>query len=50
MQAPLFDPGTVSDPGMSNTAFLKQYIADLLSNAFGHVQSCVVSLFDAVSC
>ena len=38
VQAPLFDPATVPDPNISNIAFLKQYIADLLSNAFGHVQ------------
>ena len=39
VEAPLFDATTVSDPGMSNPVFLKGYIADLLSNAFGHVQA-----------
>ena len=39
VEAPLFDPANVSDPGMTNPIFLKGYIADLLSNAFGHVQS-----------
>ena len=43
VQAPLFDPATVSDSSMSNVTYLKQYIADLLSNAFGHVQSWVCS-------
>jgi len=41
VKASLFDPATVPDPNITNTAFLKQYIADLLSNAFGHVQSYV---------
>jgi exportin-1 len=38
VQAPLFDPATVSDPSMTNTVFLKQYISDFLTNAFPHVQ------------
>ncbi|RSH81644.1 Karyopherin transporter [Apiotrichum porosum] len=45
VQAPLYDPSTVSDPNMSNVVFLKQYIANLLQNAFGHVQSGQISSF-----
>lgn len=37
VQAPLFDPATV-EPGLDNKTFLKKYIEDLLSTAFGHVQ------------
>ncbi|ORY35659.1 CRM1 C terminal-domain-containing protein [Naematelia encephala] len=45
VQAPLFDPTTVPDPTMSNATFLKGYIADLLSNAFGHVQPAQINAF-----
>lgn len=38
VQAPLFDPATVPDPSITNAAFLKGYIADLLQNAFQHLQ------------
>lgn len=38
VQAPLFDPATVSDPNMSNATYLRGYIADLLSNAFQNMQ------------
>ncbi len=39
VQAPLFDPSTITDPTQANnTTFLKSYIADLLTNAFPHVQ------------
>jgi exportin-1 len=36
--APLWDPAVVTDPNMTNPLFLKQHIATLLQNAFGHVQ------------
>lgn len=36
--APLWDTATVTDPNMTNPLFLKQHIATLLQNAFGHVQ------------
>jgi exportin-1 len=36
--APLWDAATVTDPNMTNPLFLKQHIATLLQNAFGHVQ------------
>jgi exportin-1 len=38
IQAPLFDPATVSDPSMSNATYLRGYVADLLSNAFQNMQ------------
>lgn len=45
VQAPLFDPATVSDPSMSNATFLKQYIANLLQNAFTHMQPAQLNAF-----
>ncbi|EAL19684.1 hypothetical protein CNBG3120 [Cryptococcus deneoformans B-3501A] len=45
VQAPLFDPAQVTDPGMNNVIFLKGYISDLLSNAFGHVQPAQIASF-----
>jgi exportin-1 len=38
IQAPLFDPSQVPDPNISNAVFLKEYCANLLKNAFPHVQ------------
>ena len=38
VQASLFDPATVNDSSMTNQTYLKKYIADLLANAFSHVQ------------
>ena len=35
---PLFDPATVPDPNISNSQFVKEYTANLLKNAFPHVQ------------
>ncbi|KAK4687365.1 exportin-1, partial [Tremellales sp. Uapishka_1] len=43
--APLFDPATVPDPSISNVNYLKQYIADLLTNAFSHVQPAQMNAF-----
>ncbi len=37
--APLFDPATVPTPNVSNQEFLKQYVFDLLSRAFPHLQT-----------
>lgn len=45
VQAPLFDPAQVTDPGINNVIFLKGYISDLLSNAFGHVQPAQIASF-----
>lgn len=42
---PLFDPATVSDPNMSNATFLKQYIANLLQNAFSHMKPAQLNAF-----
>lgn len=38
---PLFDPSTVPDPNVSNVIFLRDYTANLLKNAFPHIQSYV---------
>lgn len=38
IQTPLFDPAQVSEPGMTNAVFLRQYTANLLKTAFPHVQ------------
>ncbi|KAJ9124761.1 Exportin-1 [Naganishia onofrii] len=43
--APLWDPSTVTDPNMTNQLFLKQHIATLLQNAFGHVQPAQINSF-----
>jgi len=47
--APLFDPATAADPNVTNQQFLRVYTANLLKNAFPHLQSaqveaCVISL------
>ena len=42
---PLFDPSNVPNPNISNSQFLKEYTANLLKNAFPHVQTCVSSHF-----
>jgi exportin-1 len=41
IQTPLFDPSQVSDPSATNAMFLKEYTANLLKNAFPHVQPYV---------
>ncbi|KAJ7172647.1 CRM1 C terminal-domain-containing protein [Mycena filopes] len=45
IQTPLFDPAQMSDPNLTNAMFLREYSADLLHNAFPHVQkrSCLGS-------
>lgn len=45
VQAPLYNPAEVTDPSMSNAVFLKQYIANLLSGAFGHIQPAQINAF-----
>lgn len=45
VQAPLFNPTEVNDPSMNNAVYLKGYIANLLSNAFGHVQPAQINAF-----
>lgn len=39
IQAPLYDPSSVSDPSMSNSAFLQDFCVKLLKTAFPHVQT-----------
>lgn len=46
---PLFDPAAVSDPNVSNTVFLRDYTANLLKNAFPHVQMYVLPLLLSLS-
>ena len=38
IRTPLFDPAQSPEPGMTNSMFLRQYTANLLKNAFPHVQ------------
>lgn len=38
IQTPLFDPAQSPEPGMTNAVFLRQFTANLLANAFPHVQ------------
>ena len=37
VHAPLYDTATVSDPNMTNSAFLKDYCKNILKTAFPHV-------------
>lgn len=37
IQAPLYDPATITDPNMTNSAFLKDYCKNMLKTAFPHV-------------
>ncbi|KAJ3067940.1 Karyopherin transporter [Podochytrium sp. JEL0797] len=43
--APLFNPATVANPGMSNQEFLREHVMLLLMNAFPHLQQNQVRLF-----
>jgi exportin-1 len=38
VKAPLFDPATINDSSMTNQVYIKQYIANLLTTAFPHIQ------------
>jgi len=38
VQAPLFNPATVSDASMTNAKYLREYMMNLLQNAFPHLQ------------
>lgn len=38
VQAPLFNPSAVSDPNMTNAQFMREYMINLLQNAFPHLQ------------
>ncbi|KAI6022703.1 CRM1 C terminal-domain-containing protein [Pisolithus marmoratus] len=45
IQAPLFDPAQVSEPGVTNSIFLKQYCANLLKTAFPHMHNSQIQVF-----
>ncbi|KAF9476337.1 hypothetical protein BDN70DRAFT_995761 [Pholiota conissans] len=45
IQTPLFDTAQVTEPGMTNAIYLRQYTANLLKTAFPHVQNSQVTVF-----
>ncbi|CAG8602613.1 13726_t:CDS:10 [Racocetra fulgida] len=45
VQAPLFNPTEVTDPSMTNQRFLREYVMNLLQNAFPHLQTAQVQHF-----
>ncbi|OZJ05121.1 Exportin-1 [Bifiguratus adelaidae] len=45
IQAPLFTPQQVSNPNMSNVDFLREYVTNLLQNAFPHLQPVQIQVF-----
>ncbi|RIB27651.1 CRM1 C terminal-domain-containing protein [Gigaspora rosea] len=45
VQAPLFNPTEVTDPTMTNQRFLREYVMNLLQNAFPHLQTNQVQHF-----
>ncbi|EKD01296.1 Crm1-F1 [Trichosporon asahii var. asahii CBS 8904] len=45
VQAPLWDSATINDPSMNNVTFLKQYIANLLTNAFSNMSPTQINAF-----
>lgn len=45
IQAPLFDPATVSDPNVTNSAFIAEYCCGLLKSAFPHLTNAQVTSF-----
>ncbi len=38
VQSPLFNPTEVPDPSMTNQRFLREYVMNILHNAFPHLQ------------
>eukprot|EP01114_Cavostelium_apophysatum_P018091 TRINITY_DN5522_c0_g1_i1.p1 TRINITY_DN5522_c0_g1~~TRINITY_DN5522_c0_g1_i1.p1 ORF type:complete len:1069 (+),score=345.41 TRINITY_DN5522_c0_g1_i1:320-3526(+) len=51
INVPLWDPAAVSDPSMTNQKFLREYVINLLSNAFknlssAQIRSYILGLFD----
>jgi exportin-1 len=38
VQSPLFNPAEVQDPGMTNQRYLREYVMNILQNAFPHLQ------------
>ncbi|KAI6099888.1 armadillo-type protein [Pisolithus croceorrhizus] len=45
IQSPLFDPAQFSEPGVTNSIFLKQYCANLLKTAFPHMHNSQIQVF-----
>ncbi|KAF9365366.1 Karyopherin transporter [Mortierella sp. NVP85] len=45
VQAPLFTPSQVTDPNMTNGQFLREYMMNLLQNAFPHLQPSQIRTF-----
>ncbi|RGB35595.1 CRM1 C terminal-domain-containing protein [Rhizophagus diaphanus] len=45
VQSPLFNPAEVQDPSMTNQRFLREYVMNILHNAFPHLQSIQVQSF-----
>ncbi|KAF9114479.1 Karyopherin transporter [Mortierella sp. AM989] len=45
VQAPLFTPAQVTDPNMTNSQFLREYMMNLLQNAFPHLQPSQIRTF-----
>ncbi|KXN82603.1 Exportin-1 [Leucoagaricus sp. SymC.cos] len=45
IQSPLFDPASVPDANMTNSVFLREYITNLLKNAFPHVHNSELQAF-----
>ncbi|KAG0255895.1 Karyopherin transporter [Mortierella polycephala] len=45
VQAPLFSPAQVPDPNMTNATFLREYMMNLLQNAFPHLQPSQIRTF-----
>ncbi|KAG0367898.1 CRM1 C terminal-domain-containing protein [Gamsiella multidivaricata] len=45
VQAPLFTPAQVTDPNMTNGQFLREYMMNLLQNAFPHLQPSQIRTF-----
>ncbi|KAF9432539.1 Karyopherin transporter, partial [Entomortierella beljakovae] len=45
VHAPLFSPAQVTDPNMTNSQFLREYMMNLLQNAFPHLQPSQIRTF-----
>ncbi|KAF9188580.1 Karyopherin transporter [Haplosporangium sp. Z 767] len=45
VQAPLFTPAQVTDPNMTNAQFLREYMMNLLQNAFPHLHASQIQTF-----
>jgi len=42
ISAPLYNPSQISNPNMTNSEFLREYVINLLRNAFPHLQPWVL--------